>query len=77
MLKFVKEKLVNCGNSREVVEIEKLTDENNELKTQLSLLKNDQAKRKNLNEARQTELIGEIYHSCVFYLLSKEKQTQR
>ena len=60
MLKFVKEKLVNCGNSREVVEIEKLTDENNELKTQLSLLKNDQAKRKNLNEARQTELIGEI-----------------
>ena len=53
---FVKEKLVNCGNSREVVEIEKLTDENNELKTQLSLLKSDQAKTKNLNETRQTEL---------------------
>ena len=27
MLKFVKEELVNCVNSREVVEIEKLTDE--------------------------------------------------
>ena len=52
--------LGNCGNSKELIQIESLTDENNKLKGQLSEARSDLAKTNDLNEARQTELMGQI-----------------